>query len=120
MVFDPLLSPLLTSDNSVMARTKKTPPPEPAAPPAPWSDSVTRFDAYLRDERRPEKTRQSYASDLKAFEAWHEKAMQEQLRDVAQVTGRVLRQWQDDLDQGKPAALTSEGKKPSFTTINRR
>lgn len=94
-----------------MAATKQNSKPEPAAQPAPWSDSVTRFDAYLRDERRPEKTRKSYAGDLKAFEAWHEKAMQEPLRDVGQVTGRVLRQWQDDLERGK---------KFSFTTINRR
>src|SRR3954447_4616376 len=94
-----------------MAATNQNPKPEPAAPPAPWSDSVAGFDAYLRDERRPEKTRKSYAGDLKAFEAWHEQAMQEQLRDVNQVTGRVLRQWQDDLERGK---------KFSFTTINRR
>src|SRR3954467_15528984 len=94
-----------------MAATNQNPRPEPAAPPAPWSESVAGFDAYLRDERRPEKTRKSYAGDLKALEAWHEQAMQEQLPDVIQVTGRVLRQWQEDREVGK---------KFSFTTTNRR
>ncbi len=94
-----------------MARTKKASKQEPAAPPAPWSDSITRFGTYLEGERRPVKTRKSYAGDLRACELWYKQAMKEELRDVGQVTARILRQWQDDQHVSGEVA---------FTTINRR
>jgi integrase/recombinase XerD len=107
-----------------MARSsKKTAKQEPAAPPAaPWFDSLKAFTRYLAEERRPKKTAVSYLGDLKAFQLWYQnpKAMGEELIDVGQVTARVLRQWQDDMDTGKAWALTEQGGKVAFTTINRR
>ena len=104
-----------------MARSKKAMKPGPTGT-APWAKSLAAFDAYLEAERRPHKTRQSYLGDLGAFQLWYEKprAMDEPLVDIGQVTALVLRQWQDDMDTGKAWALTEQGEKVAFTTINRR
>jgi|SRR5271157_284877 len=103
-----------------MARTKKQSKQEPVVPSVSWSECVSGFRNYLEEERRPLKTRQSYIGDLKALEAWYSKALAQELTDVNQVTARILRQWQDDLEGGKACALTDQGEKFAFATINRR